>query len=65
MSSSVKVEFLVTNQYTLKGAGGELANKLIRHAHKDKTPWCHEHHGNCKRRLLDITPASKGEEGDK
>ena len=44
---------------------GEFANKLIRHAHKDKTPWCHEHHGNCKRRLLDITAVSKGEEGDK
>ena len=41
--------------------GGEFANKLIRHAHKR----CHEHHGNCKRRLLDITPVSKGEEGDK
>ena len=45
--------------------GAEFANKLISHAHKDKTPWCHEHHGNCKRRLLDITPVSKGEEGNK
>lgn len=45
--------------------GGDFAKKLICHPHKDKTPWCHEHHGNCKRRLLDIAPVSKGEEGDK
>lgn len=33
MSSSVLVEFLVTNRYTI--AGGEFANKLTRHVHED------------------------------
>lgn len=40
--------------------GGEFANKLIRHVQEDI-----KHLGNCKRRLLDTTSASKDEEGDK